>query len=394
MTVEAVDLFYLRMPEVRDVGDGSQDALLVRVRAGGYTGWGECEASPLTSMASWIAPMSHSACKPVSASVLGMPIDDLEHVFNIHRKVRENSLDLLQADHTLSGIDMALWDLLGRRLEQPVWRLLGYDRSFPKQPYASVLFGDSPDETREKARRIAADGYRAAKFGWGAFGRGEVAADEAQVAAAREGLGPEPELMVDAGTVWGTDVERAAKVLPALAHHRALWLEEPFPGNEVSAYGELSKRSAVRIAGGEGSHDAGQARTLIEHGGVGFIQIDAGRIGGVTDAHRVARFADAAGVTYVNHTFTSSLALSASLQPYAGLERHVIAEYPTELQPLARELTKTRIERDANGEISAPDAPGLGVEPDLDAMVRYLEEVEIRVGGQVLFRSDEALLRG
>src|SRR5579872_3988685 len=108
MKIEAVEFFYLSMPIVRDVGDGSQDALLVRVEAGDYTGWGECEASPLVSMASWNCPMSHSACKPLSASVLGQTLDTPQDISRIHHLVRANSFDLLQTDHTLSGVDVAL----------------------------------------------------------------------------------------------------------------------------------------------------------------------------------------------------------------------------------------------------------------------------------------------
>src|SRR5215469_15319561 len=147
MKVEAVDFFYLSMPSVRDVGDGSQDALLVRVLAGGYVGWGECEASPLVSIASWSCPMSHSACKPLSASVLGQPLESIKDIQRINALVRTNSFDLLQADHTLSGIDVALWDLLGKKLSEPVYRLLGYPRAFPKTAYASQLFGDDPRAT-------------------------------------------------------------------------------------------------------------------------------------------------------------------------------------------------------------------------------------------------------
>src|SRR5437899_9354405 len=116
MKIDAVDFFYLSMPVVRDVGDGSQDALLVRVEAGGYVGWGECEASPLVTMASWNCPMSHSACKAVSASVLGQGLNDPGDIPRINALVRRNSFDLLQTDHTLSGIDVALWDLLGKKL--------------------------------------------------------------------------------------------------------------------------------------------------------------------------------------------------------------------------------------------------------------------------------------
>ena len=143
-TIESVDFFYLSMPEVLDIADGSQDALLVRVVVDGVTGWGECEASPLVSIASFICPMSHSACKPVSASVLGETLDSAEDIARIHRKVRENSMDLLQADHTLSGIDAALWDVLGKIRQEPVYRLLGYPHGYPKIPYASMLLGDTP----------------------------------------------------------------------------------------------------------------------------------------------------------------------------------------------------------------------------------------------------------
>src|SRR5829696_4023922 len=117
MRIEGVDFYYLSMPEVLDIGDGSQDLLLVRLQAGSFVGWGECEASPLVSIASLVCPMSHSACKPVAASVLGHSIESPDDIRKIGNLVRANSLDLLQADHTLSGIDIALWDLLGRRLQ-------------------------------------------------------------------------------------------------------------------------------------------------------------------------------------------------------------------------------------------------------------------------------------
>src|SRR5262245_38820608 len=95
-TIDAVDVFYLSMPAVLDIGDGSQDALLVRVRAGDDVGWGECEASPLTSIASLVCPMSHSACKPVLDSVLSQPLNDVADIARICDLVRRQSLDLLQ----------------------------------------------------------------------------------------------------------------------------------------------------------------------------------------------------------------------------------------------------------------------------------------------------------
>ncbi len=388
MQIESVDFYYLAMPEVLDIGDGSQDALLVRVGAGGYVGWGECEAAPLVSIASLVCPLSHSACKPVAASVLGQRLDRVDDIARIGQLVREQSLDLLQADQTLSGIDMALWDVLGQRFAAPVYRLLGYARAYPKTPYASQLFGDSPEETYAKGRRVAEQGYRAVKFGWGPFGRGTADLDRDHIVAARESIGADAVLLIDAGTVWQDDVERASQSLAALEQCRATWLEEPFVSGAHGAYRALAARSGrVKLAGGEGCHNYFMAEHMLDHAGLGFIQIDAGRIGGITQAKRVADAARQRGITYVNHTFTSHLALSASLQPYAGLRDHALCEYPVEPKALAVELTREHLVPDANGQVALPERPGLGLHPDLDALAKYLVEVEIQVAGRTLYRT-------
>ena len=386
MRVESVELFYLSMPEVLDVGDGSQDALLVRVRGGGLEGYGECEAAPLPSIAAFVCPLSHSACKPVCASVLGERLHDAADIRRIGNLVRAQSLDLLQADHILSGIDMALWDLLGRREQAPVWQLLGYERAYPKTPYASALFGDRPAETLAKGRAARAAGFRAVKFGWGPFGRGTVQDDIDQVVAAREAIGDDGILLVDAGTVFGEDLEAAGMRAAILRECRATWFEEPFVKDAYGAHRALAQLTGeVRLAGGEGSHNAAMAINLVEHGALGYVQIDAGRIGGVTAAKQVADYAATHAVTYVNHTFTSHLALSASLAPYAGLADHSICEYPIELSPLAANLTTTAMLPDADGQIAIPDGVGFGVTVDLETVRRYLVETEIRVGGRVLY---------
>ena len=385
MRIESVDFYYLAMPEVTTAADGSQDALVVRVRAGGHEGWGECEAAPLPTIAAFVCPMSHGACRPVSDAVIGARIDGAEDIRAIAARVAYESMDLLQAPHCWSGIEVALWDLLGRARGEPAWALLGWERAYPKTPYASVLFGATAEETLARARDIRAKGFIAAKFGWAPFGA-SVERDAAQVAAAREGLGPDGILLIDAGQIFGEDVEAAAARLPAMEAADVLLFEEPFHGHAYRAYGDLAARSArVRTAGGEAAHNRHMAEHLIDFGGVGFVQIDCGRIGGLGPATDVARYAAAKGVTYINHTFTSNLALSASLQPYAGLETHRICEYPTGLQPLAVDLTTTRIAPDANGEIHVPEAPGLGVTVNPDALERYRVEVEIRVNGQIVF---------
>jgi L-alanine-DL-glutamate epimerase-like enolase superfamily enzyme len=388
MKIDAIDAFYLAMPKVTEEADGSQDALVMRVRAGRHTGWGECEASPLTSIAALVAPMSHGACRSVSQVVLGERLEAPADIARIATRLRFECMDLLQAAHTFSGIEAALWDLLGKARSEPVWRLLGYQQSFGKSPYASQLFGDTPQETLERGRMAAAAGYRAMKFGWGPFGKGDLSADVDQLMAAREGIGPDATLLVDAGQIFGEDVAAAARRLPALEAAGALWLEEPFAGHALAAHASLAAASpTVGLAGGEAAHNELMARNLIDFGHVRFIQIDCGRIGGIGPAFAVASHAVTKGVTYVNHTYTSHLALSASLQPYAGLGDHRICEYPVTLKPLAHELTRQHIDRDANGEIRAPEGVGLGIDVDREALTRYLVDTEIRVAGQVVYRT-------
>ncbi|NLG96011.1 MAG: mandelate racemase/muconate lactonizing enzyme family protein [Chloroflexi bacterium] len=385
-TIDSIDFFYLSMPEIKDISDGSQDVLLVRITAGGEVGWGECEAAPLVTIASLVCPMSHSACKPVGASVLGQRLESPEDIRRIHQTVRANSMDLLQADHTLSGIDVALWDLLGKVTGQPVYALLGFERANPKIPYLSLLFGDTAEETRQKAEMARTAGYRALKFGWGPFGHLDVKSDVDQLMAAREGLGPDGILLVDAGTVWVDDVEEAARRIQALEACRVEWLEEPFHTGALQAYKALSQRTSVRLAGGEGAHNEYMAYQMIDYANIGYVQIDVGRVGGITAAKRVYDHATARGVTYVNHTFTSHLALSASLQPFAG-GQPVLCEYPGQLSPLAYELTCQHLSLNDKGEVILPDRPGLGIEPDLNTVRKYLVDVEIKVNGQVLYET-------
>ena len=388
MNIDTIDFFYASMPEITLEADGSQDALLVRVTADGIVGWGECEASPLTSIAAFVTPRSHGVCQPVSASVIGERLDGPDDIARITQLVARNSMDLLQAQHTWSGIEIALWDLLGKVRDQPVWQLLGYTHNYPKLPYASMLMGDTPQDTLDRARHARSNGFMAVKFGWGNYGTGSVSDDADHVAAAREGLGAEAQLLIDAGQIWGDDLEAAAARLEALEKAKATWLEEPFLPHAYVAHAALAERAqTVGIAAGESAHTMHMATNLIEYGGVSFIQVDAARIGGIGPSKAVADHAVAHGVTYVNHTFTSHLALSASLQPYAGLADHRLCEYPVEPKQLALDLSANHIHPDENGEIRAPDAPGLGIEVSLDGVAPYLRSVEIRIDDVPLFIS-------
>ena len=147
MHIENIELFYLSMPEILDEADGSQDSLIVKVEGGGLTGWGECETSPLTSIANFICPKSHSAANPVRDSIINQELNNLDDVKKIILKVKSRSLMIAQTPHTFSGIEVAILDLLAKKNQCPIYELLGYKKSIPKLAYASVLFGNNPEET-------------------------------------------------------------------------------------------------------------------------------------------------------------------------------------------------------------------------------------------------------
>ena len=390
MKLTSLDPIYLKMHTVTTAADGTQDTLLVRVRTDeGIEGWGECDASPLVSLAVYCCPMSHGNIINIRESLVGERVDSPEDVRRLHAKALRNGLDIQQTPHAYSGADIALWDLLGKKLGRPVYQFLSQGRAHPKLPYASVLFGDTPDQTREVARGLSSRGFRAAKFGWGPLGTRDAAFDEALVRAAREGLGDEAELMVDAGVAWGNDVETVLDRAVRFAQYRVTWLEEPLHPDAIDHYRRLAdRRPPIPLAAGENCGSVRQAEDYADHAGLSFLQIDAGRIGGITPARKACEIARRRGITYVNHTFKSRLSLAAALHVFADQDGFRYLEYPASGSKLSRNLVPGALERDEAGMVSVTGRPGLGVDVDLATVREFAVDVRIDLSGQTLFRSE------
>jgi len=384
MKIENIELFYLSMPKILDEADGSQDALIVKVEAGGLTGWGECEASPLTSIANFICPKSHSAAKPIKSSVINKNIDNLNDVRKIIDDVKHNSLMIAQTPHTFSGIEVALLDLLAKKEKCPIYSLLGFSKTTPKIAYASVLFGETPQETFEIGKNIKNKNFKAIKFGWQNFGA-DIKLDQDHMIAARDGIGKDLHLMIDVGAIWGTNVKEASKRTKIFNDANITWLEEPFFSDAFFEYSELSKLTNISLAGGESCHSIESAKNMIRYGKVKFIQIDAGIAGGILAGKEICDFAEKKDVQYVNHTFTSHLQLSSSLQPYANSSKSIYAEFPQQLKPLAWDLTINHIEMDQDGYINLLADIGHGIQINEKALNKYKVDVEIHVNKNRIF---------
>ena len=394
MKIVAVDPFYLRMSEITDAADGTQDTLLVRVRTdAGIEGWGECDASPLVSIAVYCCPMSHGNIINIRTSLIGETLDSPDDVLRLSEKVLRNGLDIQQIQHAYSGAEIALWDIVGKKLEKPVYRLLAEisgtsDTPHPKLPYASVLFGDTPEDTYQIAVGLREQGYRAAKFGWGQMGKCGEENDIALVRAAREGMEVDAQIMIDAGVVWGTDYETAYQRAEAFAEFSPTWLEEPLAPDAIYAYSALTKKNPrVPIAAGEGSNTYRMAEDLIVHGGVHFVQIDTGRIGGIMPSFQVRQLAEKHGIQYVNHTFKSHLSLTAALHVFATNPEFDLLEYPAASSELSQRIVQNPFQIDSDGMVLVKDFPGLGVQVDTDAICPYLVPVNIHVGTETVFQN-------
>ena len=392
MKITAVDPFYLRMPDITSAADGTQDTLLVRIQTDTrLQGWGECDASPLVSLAVYCCPMSHGNIINIRTSLIGETLAGPDDVLRLSEKTLRNGLDIQQIQHAYSGAEIALWDVIGQHLNQPVYRLLAEmsgtsDTAHPKLPYASVLFGDTPEETYHLASSLREQGYHAAKFGWGPMGKFDEANDIALVRAAREGMGIDAQIMIDAGVVWGTDHETAYQRAEAFAQFAPTWLEEPLAPDAIDAYGALTRRNpSVPIAAGEGSNTYRMAEDVIVHGGIQFVQIDAGRIGGIMPSFQVRQLAEQHDIQYVNHTFKSHLSLAAALHVFATNPDFNLLEYPAAGSELSQRLIAKPFEVNPDGMVRVKELPGLGVGVDTKAIRPYLVPVRIEVGTDAIF---------
>src|ERR1700680_3530347 len=196
MKITKIESIHLRLPEVNERCDGSQETLVVKVHTdAGISGIGEVDSSALVAKAIIEAPLSHKICRGLAECVLGQ--DPFEIDLLVHRMIEGSIYYGRQgaAIQAMSGIEIALWDIAGKAVGRPVYQLLGGGFRKKFRAYASILFGDTPAATEKTGRQLAAQGFKAVKFGWGPMGQSE-AGDLAQVRAARQGLGKVVELMV------------------------------------------------------------------------------------------------------------------------------------------------------------------------------------------------------
>lgn len=333
----------------------------------GHVGWGEGYGP---------AGVIQSGVEHITPFIIGQNPLETETVWNI---MYRRTLDYARSGvlvSSISAIDVALWDLKGKILEQPVYTLLGGKKRDSIVPYATGMYftrGENlPNKLASEANRYARMGYKAMKM---KVGLG-VAEDLQHVIAVREAIGPNIQLMIDANHAY--NLREAIQLARAVEPYNIYWFEEPLSPEYYGQYEELRKKTSISIAGGECEYLRFGFYALLHSKSVDIAQPDICSTGGLTEAKRIAVLASVYGVEVVPHTWGTGIAIAAAshfmynldilpgrLKAPAGY-----IEYDQTENGLRDELTTSDLIFE-NGEITISDSPGLGVEINEEILQKY-----------------------
>lgn len=367
MIITDVEAIHLRLPEVDEIADGTQDVLLIRIYTDeGLIGIGEVSSQSYVCKAIVEAPRSAERRHGLREILIGQEINDIEALwermyYHTNRYGRRGA-----AIHTISGVDIALWDLKGKVLGKPVHELWGGKHRETVRAYASYLFGETPEETEKLACEAVNLGLSAVKFGWGPFGK-DPDIDWAHVQAARLAIGDDRDLMVDAGCVW--DVETALSRSRLLEPLNLSWIEEPLSQDDLKGYYELCRQSPIPIAGGEGEVTRYGFEELAECG-FQILQPDVAICGGLTVCQKVSHICKGTGIRAVPHCFSTGINLSASLNWISTDPTGDLVEYCLRPSPLMRQLV-SNLPSLESGRVGVPKGAGIGISLDEEVVDRY-----------------------
>ncbi|MBV9325743.1 MAG: mandelate racemase/muconate lactonizing enzyme family protein [Chloroflexi bacterium] len=372
MKITDVEAIVLRQPALDEsIADGSQDDLVVRVHTdAGIVGVGEVDSAPEVVKSVIEAPASHAIASGLRHVLVGQDPLDTEALWDAMYRASIYYGRRGVALHAISGIDIALWDLKGKALGQPVSSLIGPVQRRRIRAYASTLMPDTEAETARKVSALIEQyGFTAVKLGWGPLGR-DPDHDVRLARAARRAAGDQVDVLIDAGLGYGADPIPAIRVARELEQLHVFWLEEPFLPDALEAYARLADSVDINVAAGEEDATRWGFQELIDRGHVDVVQPDVTRCGGITEILRIANVARDRGKACVPHAWKSGIVKAASLHVNAVLPEAWFQEYCVAETPLNTGLTRQTFPL-KDGFVEIPTAPGLGVELDPDVLERY-----------------------
>lgn len=387
MKIVDIECFVLLVPDFRaDACSSAQDNLVVRIHTDeGHVGVGETDTNPWVARAMIEAPGTHIMGLGLKETLMGADPTDVEglweRLYTGSAMTGRRGLGIC----ALGALDMALWDLRGKIEGQPVWKLLGGAAQQHATPYASLLpDGDTltayTDTLVRRAVEAKSLGFRAAKLeicihGPYSHNSLQIRDDRAIAAIVREcraAVGPDMTLMVDVAYCW-QDWKEALRAIDLFAGQDIFFVETPLPSDDIDGYAKLCRTSPVRIAAGEWLNTRFEFREYLDREALDVVQPDVGRVGGLTEARRVAAMARDRGVLVVPHCWKSAIGIAASVH------LAVVSATCTHIEFLPAPLADSRLRKElvrneftvVDGLIPLPTAPGLGVDVDEDVLKQF-----------------------
>jgi L-alanine-DL-glutamate epimerase-like enolase superfamily enzyme len=372
----------LERQHVSDFGRiASFDSVMVKVETdGGLVGWGEAKAGVgSAASAHGLAAIINQDYAPL---LVGQDPRDISRLWDVlYNTPREGYA--VERGHVLpqlgrrglsvsgiAGVDLALWDLLGKSLGAPVWRLLGGRRAERMPAYASGGWADEAHIGEQLLGYIEKGGFRAVKMRVGVMD-GEPHRSAARVRAARRALGPDVKLMADAHGTW--TVAEAKAFCRMVEDCDLYWLEEPVTADDKVGLAEVRGASAVPIATGESEFTRHDFREIAELRGADVLQPDLAIAGGITEGVRIGAVASAYNLRLAPHLWSGAPAFAAGIALAASQSAGFILEYSLGANPLLHELVHEKFPV-IDGQLEIPDRPGLGITVDEDFVRRHARE--------------------
>lgn len=333
-----------------------RDACLVKVTTkNGVVGWGEAHHATASNIPATIV---NTLLKP---AVIGMNAAEVVNVWNsIYHYQLKGVGTGTAAVMALSGLDMALWDVRGKAVGWPVYKLLGgARRSFKSYAGGIALGWKDPTALAEEARELVGKGFQALKLRMGDTPERDIA----RITRVRTEVGDAISLMVDANTLYTLDFAR--KTVPVFDELGVVWLEEPFAADDVRGYKEIRRLGTVALAAGESHFTRYAFARLVEEGDVTYLQPDLSKAGGFTEGMRIAAIAAGHNLSISPHMSMTGLDVAAALHYMAAIDNAGWFEADASAtNPFRDSLVRGTPELLADGGFAPPDTPGLGVDVD------------------------------
>jgi L-alanine-DL-glutamate epimerase-like enolase superfamily enzyme len=368
MKITNVSAIVLKLPEISSAADGTQDDLIITVETDeGITGYGEVDTAPVVGKAIVDAYMSHGTCYGLREVVVGADPFDYEQIWNDMWAKTYYYGRSGPVMHVMSGIDMALWDIMGKAVNKPVHKLLGGSYSDKVRAYASALMPDDKQTVEKMTATYVSQGYTAIKYGWGPLGY-DVHKDIELIKTARKVAGDNVEIMIDIGKRYR--LKQAMYVAKALEQLNVYWLEEPLPAEDYTGYRKLAESTTMRIATGEEESGRLAFARLVNETHIDVVQPDISRCGGLTEAKKIAALTADNNILCVPHAFKTGILVAASIQLIAAIPHAPFLEFSVTESAIRKELLiNPFVQRD--GFVEVPQKPGLGIELNPEVIRKY-----------------------